>query len=41
MQYVYILEGKELIVKPEQALNTIKIIELAQQSSLEKRAILL
>lgn len=30
---------EELIVKPEQAANTIRIIELAMQSSLEKRTI--
>jgi scyllo-inositol 2-dehydrogenase (NADP+) len=35
-----VLAGKEdLIVKPEQAANTIKIIELAIKSSLEKRTI--
>lgn len=35
-----VLSGEEeLIVKPQQAANTIKIIELAMQSSLEKRTI--
>ena len=40
-QNIYkVLAGEEeLIVKPEQAANTIKIIELATQSSLEKRTI--
>ena len=40
-QNIYqVLSGEgELIVKPEQAANTIKIIELAIQSSIEKRTI--
>jgi len=37
--YEAIAEGKELIVKPEQARTTIRIIELAFQSSREKRTI--
>jgi predicted dehydrogenase len=37
--YEAIAEGKELIVKPEQARTTIRIIELAFQSNSEKRTI--
>jgi scyllo-inositol 2-dehydrogenase (NADP+) len=37
--YEAIVEGKELIVQPEQARTTIRIIELAFQSSREKRTI--
>jgi scyllo-inositol 2-dehydrogenase (NADP+) len=37
--YEAIAEGKELIVKPEQARQTIRIIELAIQSNREKRTI--
>jgi len=37
--YEAIAEGKELIVKPEQARTTIRIIELAVQSSREKRTV--
>jgi predicted dehydrogenase len=37
--YDAIVEGKELIVKPEQARQTIKIIELAFQSNGEKRTV--
>lgn len=37
--YDAIAEGKELIVKPEQARQTIRIIELAFQSNREKRTI--
>ena len=37
--YEAIVEGKELIVKPEQARTTIRIIELAFQSNKEKRTV--
>jgi predicted dehydrogenase len=37
--YETIAEGKELIVKPEQARTTIRIIELAFQSNREKRTV--
>jgi predicted dehydrogenase len=37
--YEAIADGKELIVKPEQARTTIRIIELAFQSNKEKRTI--
>lgn len=37
--YQAIREGKEVEVKPEQAYNTIKIIELAYQSNLERKTI--
>jgi predicted dehydrogenase len=37
--YEAIAEGKELHVKPEQAANVIKIIELAEQSAQEKRTV--
>lgn len=37
--YEAIAEGKELIVKPEQARTTIRIIELAFQSNKEKRTV--
>lgn len=37
--YDAIAEGKELIVKPEQARQTIRIIELAFQSNKEKRTV--
>ncbi len=37
--YEAIAEGKELIVKPEQARTTIRIIELAFQSNSEKRTV--
>ncbi|MFI5161423.1 MAG: oxidoreductase [Sphingobacteriales bacterium] len=37
--YEAIAEGKELIVQPEQARTTIRIIELAFQSSREKRTV--
>lgn len=37
--YEAIAEGKELIVKPEQARTTIRIIELAFESSREKRTV--
>lgn len=37
--YKAILGQAELVVKPEQARNTIKVIELAMQSSREKRSI--
>jgi predicted dehydrogenase len=37
--YDAIAEGKELIVKPDQARQTIRIIELAFQSSSEKRTV--
>jgi scyllo-inositol 2-dehydrogenase (NADP+) len=37
--YDAIAGGKELIVKPEQARTTIRIIELAFQSSREKRTV--
>jgi len=37
--YEAIAEGKELIVKPEQARTTIRIIELAFQSNREKRTV--
>ena len=34
--YEVIANGKELAVKPEEAMNTIRIIELAMESSREK-----
>ncbi len=37
--YEAITEGKELIVKPEQARDTIRVIELCFQSSSEKRTV--
>lgn len=37
--YEAIAEGKELIIKPEQARQTIRIIELAFQSNAEKRTV--
>lgn len=37
--YEAVTEGKELEIKPEQAANVIKLIELAEQSAREKRTI--
>jgi len=37
--YEAIVDGKELIVKPEQARQTIQVIELAFQSNVEKRTV--